>query len=73
MKGSMSRVRLNLELEPKMLGSLHSLKEKTEAASVTEVIRKALTVYGELVNLKYSGWNIIMRKKGEQDKTIVWL
>jgi len=56
-----------------MLGKLHSLKERTEAASVTEVIRRALTVYGELVNLKCSGWDIVMRKKGEQDKTIVWL
>lgn len=44
-----AKVRLNLDMSPDMKDRLESLREKTAADSMSEVIRRAVTCYDYLV------------------------
>jgi hypothetical protein len=68
----MKRKRLNLEFEPEVMAQLARLKEITLAASFTEIIRRALSFYCGLIKLKREGWGLVIQKKGEKDKSIIW-
>jgi hypothetical protein len=59
----MEKYRFNLELTKGAKKQLDDLQSRTEAASITEVIRRALAVYDALEQHKSENWEIILRQK----------
>jgi hypothetical protein len=59
----MEKYRFNLELTPSAKKQLDDLQTRTEAASITEVIRRALAVYDALEQHKSQNWEIVLRQK----------
>lgn len=57
--------RLNLQLTTQVRERLESLQEKTEADSLTEVIRRALAVYEFLLHEKAAGNRVLIDRDGE--------
>lgn len=57
------RIRLSLAVTPQVKGRLDRLLEQTEAESITEVIRRALAIYEELVEVKRSGGRVVLESK----------
>lgn len=69
----MEKYRFNLELTKGAKKQLDDLQNRTEAASITEVIRRALAVYDALEHHKSDNWEIILRKKDKGVEKIVCL
>jgi hypothetical protein len=61
----MRKYRFNLELPPSTEKQLKDLQRQTEAASVTEVIRKAITLYASL-QAHSAEYEIILRHRGKR-------
>lgn len=62
------RIRLSLDVSPKVREQLNLLEEKTEAGSITEVIRRALALYDLVVEHQDEGGKLIFRNSGGQDE-----
>mgnify|MGYP000623783180 CR=1 FL=1 len=57
-----ARVRLNLDLPERVRERLDRVKEMSEADSITEVIRRALSVYDELLTAtRDKGYTLVLR------------
>jgi hypothetical protein len=59
------KTRLNLEMTPKARARLERLQEKTEAASLTEVIRHALIVYEDFLDGRSAPLPVAPDESGE--------
>ena len=59
----MEKYRFNLELTKGAKDQLEELQRRTEAASLTEVIRKALAIYDTLQECASTDWDIVLRHK----------
>lgn len=55
------KVRLNLELNKEAHAHLQKLQDETGAASLTEVIRRALAVYGGVVGHVKENGKVVFR------------
>lgn len=53
--------RIQLDLPPRALNRLTSLKKKTEAVSYAEVIKNALRVYEAVVDANEAGAQLLIR------------
>lgn len=58
---SADRVRLSLDLSPRVKVQLKDLEVKTEAGSLTEVIRRALALYDLVVEHQAEGGKLIFQ------------
>jgi len=56
-----NRTRLSLDVAPKIRERLASLEERTHAGSITEVIRRALSLYDVVVEHQEEGGKILFR------------
>ena len=65
--------RLSLAVSPLVSERLESLRVRTDAESLTEVIRRALTYYDHLVDVQKSGGRIIIEQDGKQKELRVLL
>ena len=54
------RVRLNLAVSPQVKSRLERLQQLSDAASVTEVIRRGLAYYEELLTVSAEGGKVIL-------------
>ncbi len=64
--------RLNLKLPERMRGRLDALRAQTEADTVTEVIRRALSVYDTLVTLqREEGAVVLVRTRDGQERRLL--
>ena len=61
----MEKYRFNLELTKGAKDQLEDLQRRTEAASLTEVIRKALAVYDALQQHTAKDWELFLRHKSK--------
>jgi hypothetical protein len=70
----MKKHRLNLAVSQAVFQRIEKVREISDAASVGEVIRRALAVYDELVQTRAEGGQIILRDQSGQDTVlrIVW-
>ena len=66
----MDKYRFNLELTQGAKKQLDELQKRTEAASLTEVIRRALAVYDALEQHIADDWKVVLRKKGKNNTEI---
>lgn len=64
--------RLTLEMAEPVRQTLEELKDTTQADSLAEVIRKALAVYGYLLQEKRHGGRVVVKKDGDE-KEVVFL
>ncbi len=64
-------VRLNLEISPQVRDRLERLRDDTEAESLTEVIRRALTVYETLINISGQSLEVIIRDKDGEERPLI--
>lgn len=64
-----SRIRLNLAISPKVKHRLERLQEATDGASVTEVIRRALAIYEEVIAIREDGGQLFIKNSnGESER-----
>jgi hypothetical protein len=63
--------RLNLELPEAQNQRLETLREKTEAASLTQVIQRALAVYDLVMSEKFKGSTVIIRDAEGKDRELI--
>ncbi len=54
------RVRLNLTVTPKVRERLERLQRESDAETLTEVVRRALAVYDDLLSVRRTGGRIII-------------
>ena len=69
----MEKYRFNLELTKGAKDQLEELQRRTEAASLTEVIRKALAVYDALQQHTATDWELFLRHKSKKTEKPVLL
>ena len=65
--------RLNLEMTEEVRQKLEALREKTDADSLAEVIRKALAVYDFLWSEREKGTKLFVRSSDDKDRELVLL
>lgn len=63
------KVRLNLEVTPEVRARLERLKDQTDAESLTEVFRRALTIY-EFIAAHYrdGGTVVLVSEDGSEER-----
>lgn len=67
-----ARVRLHLELPERVRERLEELREMTEADTVTEVVRRALSFYDALVTAKNEdGVTVVVRGKDGRERELL--
>lgn len=69
MKNSTTRARLNLAVTQQVKDRLDRLVDETEAESVTEIVRRSLSLYDELIGIEKSGGRIIL--ENDEGKRVV--
>lgn len=69
----MSRVRLNLELESSVRDRLETLQERSGAATMTEVIRRALAVYEVVLQASEDGERVVVQSREGKERQLVLL
>jgi hypothetical protein len=67
------KTRLNLEMSEEVRQRLESLREKTDADSLSEVIRRALAVYDFLWSEREKGTRLMARDADNKDRDLVLL
>ncbi len=65
------KIRFNLIVSEAVADALDSLQEQTGAASKTEVIRMALSVYERLVGDAGKGWTTLQRKDDDEREIVL--
>jgi Ribbon-helix-helix protein, copG family len=58
------RIRLNLAVSAQVKERLDRLQRTSDAASITEVIRRALAVYEDLLNVRKGGAKVVVEHRG---------
>ena len=64
------RVRLNLELSKQVYDQMQTLQKRSDATSLTEVIRRALALYDVITEHVSGGGRIILRHKNGDDENV---
>ncbi|HEY3898252.1 MAG TPA: hypothetical protein VGM54_06550 [Chthoniobacter sp.] len=64
------RVRLSLDVTPKVREQLDLLEARTEAGSITEVIRRALALYDLVVEHQQEGGKLIFRHADGEEESL---
>jgi hypothetical protein len=67
---SQDRVRLSLDVTPKIREQLDHLETQTEAGSITEVIRRALALYDLVVEHQSEGGKLVFRDAAGNDELL---
>ena len=57
------KIRLNLVVSPQVKKRIERLQEASDGASITEVIRRALALYEELIAIRDEGNSLIVESK----------
>jgi hypothetical protein len=71
-KGSSGRVRLNLEFPQRTYDQMLEVQKRTEAASITEVMRRSIAVYDLLTQHIQSGGEIeLITNRGTKEKLLI--
>ncbi len=65
---SNNRIRLNLAITPQVKRRIERLQKADDGASITEVLRRALAVYEELVAIREEGSRLVIEtSSGERE------
>jgi hypothetical protein len=72
-KNSKSKVRLNLELSSQVNENLVNLKERTDSASLAEVLRKSITLFDLVTTAQQGGGSVVLRHSDGREEVIKFL
>jgi hypothetical protein len=61
------RIRLNLVVNHQVKERIDHLQELSEATSITEVVRRALAIYEELLKIREEGGQLVIEGRGERE------
>jgi hypothetical protein len=62
------RVRLSLDVSARVRAQLENLESRTEAGSITEVVRRALSLYDLVIEHQEEGGKLVFRHSdGEEE------
>lgn len=61
------RIRLNLVVNRQVKDRIDHLQELSDATSITEVVRRALAVYEELLTIREEGGQLVIEGRGERE------
>ena len=64
------RVRLSLDITPRVREQLSHLEKKTEAGSITEVVRRALALYDLVVEHQREGGKLIFKHTDGEEESL---
>jgi hypothetical protein len=64
------RVRLSLDITPRVREQLTHLEAKTEAGSITEVVRRALALYDLIMEHQDEGGKLIFKHMDGDEETL---
>lgn len=64
------RVRLSLDITPRVREQLTDLEKKTEAGSITEVVRRALALYDLVVEHQGEGGKLIFKHTDGEEESL---
>ncbi len=67
-----ARVRLNLAVSPTVKKRLEDLQSRTDADSLTEVVRKALLAYDRIVWLEERSYKLMIEGADGEDLGQLW-
>lgn len=68
-KNPAEKVRLNLEFAPQIYEQMQAVQQRSHAASLTEVLRRALALYDLVTEHLVDGGNVVLVDgKGKQEK-----
>jgi len=62
----MPEARFNLELSKNTKRTIVAIKKATDATSMSEVVRRAIAVYGALVSVRTHGGRIIVKQRDSE-------
>ncbi len=63
--------RLNLAVSEDVRDRIETLRDETDAESVTEVIRRALAVYDKLISKSQQGGEVFIRHRGVEREVLL--
>lgn len=66
------RVRLNLAVSPTVKKRLEDLQDRTDADSLTEVVRNALLAYDRIVWLEEQSYKLMIKGADGEDLGRLW-
>lgn len=61
------KIRLNLVVNQHVKSRIERLQEMAEDASITEVVRRALAVYEELLKIREEGGRLVVENQGTRE------
>jgi hypothetical protein len=62
------KIRLNLDISPKVNENLNALKERTESASVAEVMRRAIALYDLITtSIEHDATVVLRHRDGREE------
>lgn len=61
------KIRLNVVVNQHVKGRIERLQEMAEDASITEVIRRALAVYEELLKIREEGGQLVVENRDSRE------
>jgi hypothetical protein len=64
---SEERIRINLVVNREVKDRIEHLQALSAAPSITEVVRRALAVYEELLNIREEGSRLVIEGSGERE------
>lgn len=70
MKNEKAKVRLNLEVPQRVRDRMNSLREMSDAESLTEVIKRSLAVYDVLLHHFKENGKVILRSEDGSEETL---
>ncbi len=72
-KSSESKSRLNLELPERVRTRIEQIRVLAEADSMSEVIRRAISVYATLLRVTQDGDRLVLRSANGEERELVLL
>lgn len=68
---SKERVRLNLTVTPKVRDRLERLRKSSDSETLTEVVRRALTVYEETLSVRQAGGRVVFEHADGRTESVL--
>jgi Arc/MetJ-type ribon-helix-helix transcriptional regulator len=71
-KEAKERVRITIDLTPKLYQLLQGLEFSTDASSKADVVRNALRLLKYMIDRKKEGYKLFLEKDGEKEQVVIF-
>lgn len=66
----MKKIRLNLDITPKVKQRIETVMERTESPSITETVRRSMAAYDMVTEHQAEGGKIVFRKSDGSEEVV---